>query len=97
MTTVPSVFGRIQPAELVSEVVNKLQEGKNKMEEIQEVIITRMACRAAVMAGDMVTIPQMDEFLKQLNGTKAPYTCPHGRPTMFKITVDELERKFRRK
>ena len=97
VTTVPSVFGRIQPAELVSEVVNKLQEGKNKIEEIQEVIITRMACRAAVMAGDMVTIPQMEEFLKQLNGTKAPYTCPHGRPTMFKITVDELERKFRRK
>jgi len=56
-----------------------------------------MACRAAVMAGDLVTIPQMEKILAQLSKTELSYTCPHGRPTLMKVTIDELEKKFRRK
>lgn len=97
LTTVPSLLGRTQPTEALYEVLGVLQQQKKKTEEVQEEIITRMACRAAVMAGDTLTLGEMEQHLNELAGKKLPYTCPHGRPTMFKVTVDELEKKFRRK
>ena len=94
--TIPLVFGRIKVSEVVHDLLSML-ENKKSIQEQKEVILTRMACRAAVMAGDIVTIPQMEGILRELNQTELPYTCPHGRPTLMKVTVDELEKKFRRK
>ncbi len=74
-----------------------LLENNKSIQEKKEEILTRMACRAAVMAGEVITIPQMEKILQELNKTQLPYTCPHGRPTLLKVTVDELEKKFRRK
>ncbi len=95
--TIPALLDKIQPKEIVYEILARLDEGKSRPEEIQEEIIARMACRSAVMAGDELTLSQMENYLKELSETKQPWTCPHGRPTMFKISVDELERKFKRK
>ena len=97
LKTVPSLFGRLQAKDLLFSVLDKLQEGKNKLEEIQEEIITRMACRASVKAGDLMTIPEIQKLLEELSNCKLPYTCPHGRSVLIKVPVDELEKKFRRK
>src|SRR3989338_7951261 len=97
LKTVPTILGRIQPLEMFLEVVSKLQEGVNQLEKFQEIIITRMACRAAVMAGDELSIVEMDAILKELAWKNDPYTCPHGRPVMIKTDISELEKKFKRK
>jgi DNA mismatch repair protein MutL len=97
LKTVPTVFGRTQPKELLYSVIGDLSSGRNKLEEIQEEIITRMACRASVKAGDTMTIPEVQKLLGELAETKLPYTCPHGRAVLIKIPVDELEKKFKRK
>ncbi len=95
--TIPMLLGRIQPKEIIYEVLSMLREGKNKIIDTKEEIVTRMACRAAVMAGDTLTVLEMEHILQDLTKTELPYTCPHGRPTMFKVPVEELERKFKRK
>ncbi|MEK6938404.1 MAG: DNA mismatch repair endonuclease MutL [Nanoarchaeota archaeon] len=97
LKTIPSVFGRLQPKELLFEIIAGLYDGKNRLEEIQEEIITRMACRASVKAGDELSVTEMQGLLNQLGQTKFPYTCPHGRAVLIKFGVDELEKKFRRK
>lgn len=97
LKTVPTIFGKIQPKSLFHELLNDLNFGKKRLVEIQEEIITRMACRASVKAGDEVTVPEIQNLLKELEKTKFPYTCPHGRAVLIKIEVDELEKKFRRK
>ncbi|SRR3989344_795798 len=97
LKTVPSLLGRIQPAEITYEIVNKLQQEKGSLQEIQEEIITRMACRAAVMAGEVLSIFQINAILDDLSLCQHPYTCPHGRPTMIKTSYEELEKKFKRK
>ncbi len=97
LKSIPSLFGKVQSKEIIHEVLALLKEGREKINEKKEEIVTRMACRAAVMAGENLTNLEMDVILKDLAYTKLPYTCPHGRPTLFKITVDELEKKFRRK
>jgi len=97
LKTIPSVFGRMQPKELLFEVLDNLKQGKNKIEQIQEEIITRMACRASIKAGDIVTISEIQQMLDELANCNLPYTCPHGRSIMIKVTVDELEKKFKRR
>jgi len=94
--TIPLVFGKVKIPELLHDLLIMIENTKTITEQ-KEVILTRMACRAAVMAGDSVTIAQMEKILKELNQTELPYTCPHGRPTLMKVTIDELEKKFRRK
>ena len=93
--TIPAVFGRLQPKEMIQELVDKLRI--DSIDNAKESIITRMACRSAVMAGEELTILEMDSILKELSSKQLPFTCPHGRPTMIKVSVDELEKKFRRK
>lgn len=94
--TIPLVFGKVKVKELLHDLLSMLENKKSILEKKEE-ILTRMACRAAVMAGDVVTIPQMEKILSQLSKTELPFTCPHGRPTLMKVTIDELEKKFRRK
>ncbi|MBS3169057.1 DNA mismatch repair endonuclease MutL [Candidatus Woesearchaeota archaeon] len=102
LKTAPAVFGRQQVKDLFGEILHTFGENhsrrdQNKVEELRETIITRLACRAAVMAGEELTVQRMGKILEQLRETEFPYTCPHGRPTLLKTTADELEKKFRRK
>jgi DNA mismatch repair protein MutL len=101
LLTVPTLLGRTQQSDLIHTIIEDIIKGKinpNKtLENIQEEIITRMACRASVKAGDTLTIPRITELLKELSKCKLPYTCPHGRAIMVKVSADELEKKFLRK
>ncbi|HLC75319.1 MAG TPA: DNA mismatch repair endonuclease MutL [Candidatus Nanoarchaeia archaeon] len=95
--SVPSIFGRLQPSDVLPDVLGQLREGKttavlNKAESV----ITRMACRASIKAGDVCTIPQMYTLLGQLEHCTLPFHCPHGRPVFINVTREELERMFLR-
>ncbi len=94
LKSVPLLFGRLQPKELFYLL---LEEGAGDLLERKEDIITRMACRASVKAGDSLTIPEIQKLLAELARCELPYTCPHGRAILIKMTADELEKKFKRK
>ena len=100
LTTTPTILGRTQNKELLEQIIAQLdnftRQSQKPMHFLQEEIITRMACRASVKAGDTMTIPQITKLLKKLTGCTLPYTCPHGRAIVIKITAEELEKKFLR-
>jgi DNA mismatch repair protein MutL len=54
------------------------------------------ACRAAVKAGDPLGEQEMRSLIDQLFATKMPYVCPHGRPVVLRIPLEELDRRFGR-
>ncbi|MEX1138626.1 MAG: DNA mismatch repair endonuclease MutL [Bacteroidota bacterium] len=54
------------------------------------------ACKAAVKAGDRLTPQEMISLIDQLFLTTMPYVCPHGRPVVIKISIDELDKRFGR-
>ena len=97
LKTIPSIFGRTQPKEILLEIIATIQDGKSTISQLKEVIITRMACRAAVMAGEELSVYQMQQIINSLAMKKLPFTCPHGRPTIIKTDVVELEKKFKRR
>lgn len=58
--------------------------------------LIRFACKAAVKAHDPLDRAEMEALLAQLAAAANPYTCPHGRPTLIRLTVSDLEKQFRR-
>jgi DNA mismatch repair protein MutL len=61
-----------------------------------DLILKTMACHSAVRAGDLVSLSKIATILRQLASCRMPYTCPHGRPTIIRIPVRDLEKEFGR-
>lgn len=65
--------------------------------EIKESFIITMACRAAIKAGDKLDLLEIQGLVNNLFKCENPYTCPHGRPSIFRLSSDELAKKFLRR
>ena len=62
----------------------------------REKLCKTYACKAAVKAGDYLTVEEMESLIDQLFDAEVPYVCPHGRPVLVKIPLLELDKKFGR-
>jgi len=64
--------------------------------DMQERVAKSVACRASIMSGDKLTLEEMNSLVDQLFACQTPYFCPHGRPTMITISMEELDDRFER-
>ncbi|MFC2010352.1 DNA mismatch repair endonuclease MutL [Chloroflexota bacterium] len=62
----------------------------------REKLSISFACHGAVKAGQVMTDDEMRELLRQLEQTATPNTCPHGRPTIIRLSSSQLEKEFHR-
>lgn len=67
--------------------------GKSKQEEAPRAMLS---CKSAIKAGDELTFAEMEYLVTLLFNTDNFGTCPHGRPIIYMMTVQELARKFYR-
>ena len=58
--------------------------------------LATMACRAAIKAGEELSVRQMEILLDELRATPFPFTCPHGRPTILRFGTHDLAKMFKR-
>ncbi|MFI5332850.1 MAG: DNA mismatch repair endonuclease MutL [Candidatus Babeliales bacterium] len=63
---------------------------------VNEKLHTQMACKAAIKAGDQLSIEQMRQLITDLNKTEHRFSCPHGRPTGWLLSLTEIEKHFKR-
>ena len=54
------------------------------------------SCKTAIKAGDNLSENEMRLLIDQLFATSMPYVCPHGRPIVVKISLNEFDRRFGR-
>ncbi len=79
--------------ELVDEFVNsQRKKDLNERENIAEAY----SLKAAIREGDRLSEKEMRLLIDQLFATEMPFVCPHGRPTVVKISLDEFDRRFGR-
>ncbi len=55
-----------------------------------------MSCKKAVKANDKLSTQEAQALIEKLLLLKDPFNCPHGRPTIVKITKSEIEKFFKR-
>jgi DNA mismatch repair protein MutL len=77
---------------LLRDILADLGEGLPAVDSI----LRLFACHSAIRAGDPLTFEEMESLTDQLFATEFPFTCPHGRPTMLRVELRELEKRFHR-
>ena len=58
--------------------------------------IMSMSCKAAIKGNTKISFAEADALIDELLRCENPYNCPHGRPTIIKMSKEELEKKFKR-
>lgn len=64
--------------------------------DLQEKMAAAYACKNAVKSGELLSMMEMHNLIDQLFACETPFFCPHGRPVIVTITLDELDKKFKR-
>lgn len=59
-------------------------------------VLSMAACKAAVKAGDPLSPAEIDALLARRGSVEDSHHCPHGRPTVLRFTLQELEKQFKR-
>jgi DNA mismatch repair protein MutL len=98
LRSVPAVSLKVPAKQLLSDIVSELRDmGKSVQLEVKRENIRKLvACHSAIKAGDKLTSQEMNQLIRDLYATNNPATCPHGRPTMIRVTEGELLTRFRR-
>ncbi len=94
---VPALLSNMEPQHLLEEVLEGLAHNENKVTSTAEGrMVTTICKRAAIKGGQILSVKEMRTLIRQLEETKSPRTCPHGRPTMLHLSADQLASRFGR-
>jgi len=67
-----------------------------KMEKVRDEMLSVMACHPAIKIHRHLDLREMEQLLADLFKCRMPHTCPHGRPTVVRFSMDEIMRMFKR-
>jgi DNA mismatch repair protein MutL len=94
----PAILSHLAPAGALKAVVEDFEEDEAPLEaEVEARIAARVCKRASVKAGQVLSLSEQQELLRALEQCESPRTCPHGRPTMIRLSMDALEKQFGRR
>ena len=79
--------------DIVTELLNK---GKFEVSTIYDNIAKSVSCKKSIKAHMNIRVEEVETLLDNLDKCDMPYTCPHGRPTIIKFSIRELEKLFKR-
>lgn len=97
INAIPNIFPSIPKAELFNEM---LADSTNyDIISPSELILAKtasMACKAAIKGNMRISLMEANDLFDELLSLDNPYNCPHGRPTIIKMSKQEIEKKFKR-
>jgi DNA mismatch repair protein MutL len=99
VTAVPAAHPRFDPERCLRDMIAELAEGSaltRAARNQHERIAMTFACKGAIKAGERLDPREMEELFDRLFATELPAHDVHGRPTLVRISMEELARRFGR-
>jgi DNA mismatch repair protein MutL len=95
---VPSLLSHADGKRLLLDILDEVTVHGNsgKMEELRDEILSVMACHPAIKIHRKLDGREMERLLEDLFKCRMPHTCPHGRPTVVRFSIEEIKRLFKR-
>ncbi|HEX9019736.1 MAG TPA: DNA mismatch repair protein MutL, partial [Nitrospirota bacterium] len=95
---VPALMVGADYKQLLLDILDEVNiHGKSgKMDELRDTILSVMACHPAIKVHRHLDQREMEQLLYDLFSCRMPHTCPHGRPTIVRFSIDELKKMFKR-
>lgn len=91
---VPANLNIINPEKLIIDILDDEEIIKSNIFDINPNILMKKACSASIKSGERLSSIDVSRLINELNSCDMPFTCPHGRPTIVKISKNELDKKF---
>lgn len=98
LKAVPALLAKADHKKLLYDIIDRLVETEKSTDlaQIFDAVLILMACHGAVRAHHPLQQSQILALLQQMDAAEYPYTCPHGRPTLIKLSEHDLEKTFGR-
>jgi DNA mismatch repair protein MutL len=94
---IPGEMARWDEGAILLGILDDLAENREHDRlPLRDQVLASYSCRAAIMQGKRLGVADMRALMDQLFATPRPYTCPHGRPTLLRIGLEDLDRRFGR-
>ena len=97
---VPAFAKDVDPDRLVRQLLGEAARTRSVAtgpSDLRRRLVTSAACQAAIKVNYPLAHEGMQRLLDDLFLTENPTTCPHGRPILFRLTLEDIERAFRRR
>jgi DNA mismatch repair protein MutL len=94
----PVLLAKAQPADFLRDVVDILSDKGATLngDSLLDEVLRMAACKAAIKAGQKLTDGEIEQLLADKEAVESSSHCPHGRPSVIKFTISELEKQFKR-
>lgn len=97
ITGVPEFCLDFNNKEIFLETLDEINTvARTARQELEDKFLATVACKAAVKAHMALSEAEVDSLMQQLLKLPNPFSCPHGRPTVIKMTKKDIEKKFSR-
>ena len=97
VSSLPADIKADEAEDFIKEISKMLRELRSvNGSDLRQEVLHMTACKAAIKAGQLLTMQQMRQLIVDLCNTTHPFTCPHGRPCMIEIDSTRLYTMFKR-
>ena len=101
VSSLPEFMKQVQASALVQDLLEPPASAQpssgDAAEDFRREAAARLACKAAIKAGDPLTWEAMQQLMADLSACEIPWSCPHGRPPLVRLSLFELEKYFQRR
>lgn len=94
--TVPVLARNIEPESIINEFLESMHREDSGTMNVRDKVAASVACHSAKRAGDLLTVHEQQAIIDYIKQGPRELRCPHGRPFVYTLSKNELERLFKR-